>query len=521
MQFTPLLKLNEDKDKFVIDTKFYNDDKVYNGNCAGVYIWGFLHPDDTKRFIPYYVGMTGKSSIFKTIKTRHITKLYSRHSTYRRMTTNYLFGLGMTPFYKDPDFPLYTKTNKINLHQENEWLKTIKDKLEQHLFYLHNKNFFKIIDPSFKSIELEDLPQGWKVKNRDKNFFVEKNIDNFRFIYWNINESEFNESFKWISENSTAQEMENYMEIFEAITKFSLAGKTSGLSITLELLKERMKGINAPSLNSIDANLNYIFKKNTQLQYHTKHDLKNAYMEIPYSPTVKENILANIQLSIFYYYDFVNSPLPPIWTSYEQISEKDLSDLREKGILMKAKDEVNKDDQHCIDLLGMYCPKEERIVLFTTRIKKTAEGLKIEEDLIQQIVLLHEIGHWISHKLTYKEKDWKYDCEWELKKYNKANVNVHEGLAQLYTWWVVDKSPELKAVFDTLTAVQSDPYRVYENFKNSYVKCLIILRNSVSESVTIKEWETFNGWIVPNKSIKDILFDNRGTRTGYKTGILD
>ena len=66
-------------------------------------------------------------------------------------------------------------------------------------------------------------------------------------------------------------------------------------------------------------------------------------MGTSYILTLKERVLADILLSIFYYYDFVNSPLPPIWTSNELISEKDISDLREKGILMKAKDEEDKD----------------------------------------------------------------------------------------------------------------------------------------------------------------------------------
>lgn len=243
-------------------------------------------------------------------------------------------------------------------------------------------------------------------------------------------------------------------------------------------------------------------------------------MGTSYILTDKERVLADILLSIFYYYDFDKSPLPSIWTSHELISEKDISDLREKGILRKSKDEVyedevNKDAQHCIDLLGMYCPKEVKIVLFITRIKNTAKDLNIEEELLKQIVILHEIGHWISHKLVYNNTDW---IEYL---YNKKTVDVHEGLAQLYTWWVVDKFPELKEAFIKLNEHQPSPYLVWKYFINSSPKSLIILREYAT--VTKEEWLKYDFLIVqqPDKSLEEIINSNRGIKSGKTTGILD
>ena len=301
MPFTPLLILNKDKD-FIIDTEFYhgetlNNQPIINGKCAGVYIMGFLHPNKPKWFIPYYVGMAGKDTVIERVRS-HVSKIYSPKSTYRRLTTNYFLGLnGMVPFYKDPNFPLYTcETRRPNLKQENEWLKKIDSNFEKYIFYLHNREFFLLADPFLSSqkkqdikTQLKDLPTQWSIKNGCKEFFGQ-NKHNLRFIYWDINESAFKPQFEDKETFATTEDMIKYMEIFEAIAKFSLAGKTSGSSITLEILKERMASCNMKItfINSIDANLNYIFRKNPSLNYHSEDELKSAYnKENPYTTTVQ------------------------------------------------------------------------------------------------------------------------------------------------------------------------------------------------------------------------------------------
>ncbi|MBK7035857.1 MAG: hypothetical protein IPH42_05830 [Bacteroidetes bacterium] len=238
-------------------------------------------------------------------------------------------------------------------------------------------------------------------------------------------------------------------------------------------------------------------------------------METSYALTHQERVLAEIQLSIFYYHQFEKRELPGIFISDELINIEAVSKLSGKDILRKSIDDIKKDEinKYCIDLLGLYCPEDEKIILFTNRIKDAAEDLKIKNELLQQIVLLHEIGHWISHKLAYKKKDW------ELDKYNKATVGVHEGLAQLYTWWVVENFLELKEPFNTLNEHQSPPYLVWKYFINSSPKSLVILREF--ESVTKENWLSYDFWIIqqPNMSIEGIMRDHRGAITGESTGI--
>ena len=44
--------------------------------------------------------------------------------------------------------------------------------------------------------------------------------------------------------------------------------------------------------------------------------------------------------------------------------------------------------------------------------------------------------------------------------------NVHEGWAQLITWWIADQvDGEFKRTFEKLNKMQSPPYRVFEQFK--------------------------------------------------------
>lgn len=246
-------------------------------------------------------------------------------------------------------------------------------------------------------------------------------------------------------------------------------------------------------------------------------------METLYTPTPQEKILIDNLLSIFYYYKFEKAELPKIFTSNDNIPPERVNQLIEVGILNKL-DEVDKKvngdfknidlNKYCIDTLGLYCPKEVKIILFTNRIIATAEELKFNKDLLQEIVLLHEIGHWISHKLIYNK------THWASYSHSKETIEIHEGLAQLYTWWVVNKLPKLKKTFNTLNELQSPTYLVWKYFKNSAPECLILLREF--ETFSKEDWLKYDFWLIeqPNKSIEDIINDHRGKLLSIKTGIL-
>jgi hypothetical protein len=136
-----------------------------------------------------------------------------------------------------------------------------------------------------------------------------------------------------------------------------------------------------------------------------------------------------------------------------------------------------------IDLLGVYTnfwitgdkinTKEGVIVLFKDRI----ESLGLDKNNVRFIVLIHELGHWLSH--------WpKCDGEnWSKGYYAGIEKKTHESLAQLIAFWSANGNPELEKTLTYLTPTDiNNPYYLYNNLKtfskSDILKKLIELRNN-------------------------------------------
>jgi hypothetical protein len=119
-----------------------------------------------------------------------------------------------------------------------------------------------------------------------------------------------------------------------------------------------------------------------------------------------------------------------------------------------------------IDYLGVYTDfcipfdeinsKEGIIIIFKDRIEKKKEN---EKDSFRFIVLMHELGHWLTHWAKYNNENWS--------KGYRAGIDkkTHESLAQLIAYWAVDGNPTLENILKTrLTpANPTDPYALYKN----------------------------------------------------------
>jgi hypothetical protein len=117
-----------------------------------------------------------------------------------------------------------------------------------------------------------------------------------------------------------------------------------------------------------------------------------------------------------------------------------------------------------IDFLGVYTDfgsegeKEGVIVLFKDRI----ESLKLNHDDVRFVVLMHELGHWLTHWATYNNENWS-------KGYRAgSDKKTHESLAQLIAYWAVQNNSNLKDLLEThLTPTdRDDPYALYKNLTN-------------------------------------------------------
>ncbi|GAA4053185.1 hypothetical protein [Flavobacterium chungnamense] len=128
-----------------------------------------------------------------------------------------------------------------------------------------------------------------------------------------------------------------------------------------------------------------------------------------------------------------------------------------------------KDLDENIDYLGVYTDfwipsdeinsKEGIIVLFKDRIEKYCYEKQIEVNSVRFIVLMHELGHWLTHWATYNNENWS--------KGYKAGTDkkTHESLAQLIAYWAVKDNSNLKNLLEThLTPSKvDDPYALYKN----------------------------------------------------------
>jgi hypothetical protein len=112
------------------------------------------------------------------------------------------------------------------------------------------------------------------------------------------------------------------------------------------------------------------------------------------------------------------------------------------------------------ELLGCYVPNQH-IILYARGVRWIAREKNLDEDMVRAIVLVHEIGHWITHLLPKPGIS-----RWPNKLYKRTDSNVHEGWAQLITWWVVEEiGGSIKDTFERINKMQSSKYKVFEQFK--------------------------------------------------------
>jgi hypothetical protein len=116
-----------------------------------------------------------------------------------------------------------------------------------------------------------------------------------------------------------------------------------------------------------------------------------------------------------------------------------------------------------IDFLGVYTDftiegdekntKQGVIVLFKDRI----ESLKLDINNVCFVVLMHELGHWLSHWPKCDGINWS-------EGYLADNPKTHESFAQLIAYWAVAGNSDLEKVLAQFTPENTEnPYYLYRN----------------------------------------------------------
>ena len=172
--------------------------------------------------------------------------------------------------------------------------------------------------------------------------------------------------------------------------------------------------------------------------------------------------------------------MPDVYITYELPRSFKLVDNHDGGDLFDTE-----------NLLGYYIPAKQEINLVELGIQWCAKELNIDVDLLSEIVFIHELGHYMQHKMPcYQTQEWKDDLY--IRSYTP--IDLQEGWAQLMAAWVVKDKKDYSHVFQSLIAVQSAPYHVFKDYeRDPYRRILNSLDGlrQLGRPAKITDWETF------------------------------
>ncbi len=200
-RFTPSVKLPEGADQ------------------PGVYIWGFMIKN---KFIPYYVGKI-HSSVRSRIQS-HVTDIIKEQSTYTRLSSSYIEGNdGIIPFYNDDNFFMQTANYpKVKLPH---WYTADKNYFRNRIVYLNNREFVS-------SCTGTDIPVA-----KDYPISLMGAIDDY--LLDNI--EQLHVAFAaYRLQAGYMVDLNEFYETLEAFTKFSLKGRTSGKSLSIDKMNHML-----------------------------------------------------------------------------------------------------------------------------------------------------------------------------------------------------------------------------------------------------------------------------------------
>jgi hypothetical protein len=217
---------------------------------------------------------------------------------------------------------------------------------------------------------------------------------------------------------------------------------------------------------------------------------------ILYTPTRDELELIARVMDKFRANGYMSSALPQIYLSFETpplfvaYPELEEEEIKQREPRIPRNQERGRPELISIEeLLGCYLPNPQ-IILYQRGLKWCARRHDLDEELLRGIVLIHEIGHWVTHLLPKPDIP-----SWPTELYKLMSIEVSEGWAQLITWWIVDEiGGEIKQVFEELNRLQSHPYRVYGKFKGNSVSSVINSLDMLRQlrwPAGINDWQRF------------------------------
>lgn len=160
---------------------------------------------------------------------------------------------------------------------------------------------------------------------------------------------------------------------------------------------------------------------------------------------------------------YVSTEVPPLFVAYPELEQKNPSRWEEhEHRVPPNRDRRTPETMDIEQVLGVYQPRQQQIIIYARGIEWCAEKLQLDGEWLFAVVLIHELSHWLTHQLPRPGIP-----AWPTELYMLAETDLHEGWAQLMTWWVASElGGSFLTTFKTLNRRQSPPYLVYEEFIN-------------------------------------------------------
>ena len=178
----------------------------------------------------------------------------------------------------------------------------------------------------------------------------------------------------------------------------------------------------------------------------------------------KEN--SDKEEGIFRYENCIKTDLPK--NIKDKIANHETLTEDEKKDLFDLDKYVNSESFN-INRLGVYrssktklgclnVTNEGKIILYKDVIKAYVKNHNnIDEKDVRLIVLMHELGHWVSHWPIANNSNWRIG-------YNTEHKKTHEAIAQIIAYWMTKGDEDLEKAFELMKPTKKDsPYLLYEN----------------------------------------------------------
>lgn len=168
---------------------------------------------------------------------------------------------------------------------------------------------------------------------------------------------------------------------------------------------------------------------------------------------------------------FISSETPPLFIAYPELEEEDDEyQIRRNRERRRNDDQIRRNRERrrpetisIEEFLGVYQSQHQQIIIYERGIRWRRH--QYDEEWLRSVVLIHEIGHWITHVLPKSGVP-----TWPTNLFALSERDLKEGWAQLITWWIAEQvGGRFKDTFEKLNQGQSAPYHVFERFKNEPV----------------------------------------------------